>query len=708
MSHYDFSQLSNSGFEHLCRDVLNTEPDLRLETYPEGRDGGIDLREIRPDGSTIVGQCKHYERSSKSTFIRAVKKEKEKPGRKHADRYIFTTTFRLTAATQTEVANILDIPESDVWGPAKINDTLRDYPEIVKSHYALWLSSTATLERILHAELWNRTEYLLEQIAEEARFWVETPAFAEARYILDTEGVCIISGLPGTGKSFLVNRLALDAVAQKEWQVLDISKPSEAWKSWMPGVKQLFCFDDFLGETRLNSDAVGQGSIFLDLIKRVRRNRADKRLVMATRAQVLREAADSDSDALADIAVDPARCGVDLTAFDNRTRREILAVHLSLSDLPDDERERACLSRRLLSLAEDPYYNPRLIQKVTERARDTDTSDSILEKLSMTFANPQKLWRTSFSPLSSDAQETLLTLTTLPPRPIELSSLRTLARFGGSTIEWQSVIHTLEPTWIRLTDSGTTKNVRFSNPSCREYLLSMLDDPEHAEDCLARIDRMDQLLNLASESGLILPDGTRGIGPERPHLANALTRHRTQLSRRIEDWTEDAVHSDLSIANTLTWLANAAALLAVFGRPDSNTWLLTLINDQLRSAPSGLSPHPAITLAQRLVKVASSDTHSRTEAVEQLVLASLRASNTSLDLLSYETLPDDFRTESTELLARQRAELIFPAELDMLMVSNNGREEALSEGEDLQQRATRYDLDLDLDDLIDTFPDLDR
>ncbi|MFF3572183.1 restriction endonuclease [Nocardia jiangxiensis] len=712
MSEYDFTRLSNSGFERLSCDVLNAELGLRLETYPEGRDGGVDLRDIRADGTIIVGQCKHYERSGRATFMRAVEKEKDKPGRKQAGRYLFTTTFRLTAAAQVEVANILEIPESDVWGPAKINDALRRHPDIVKSHYALWLSSTATLERILHAELWNRTEYLLEQIADEARFWVETPAFSEARYLLDTYGVCIISGLPGTGKTFLLNRLALDAVAQQEWQVLDIRKPDEAWKLWKPEVKQLFCFNDFLGETRLDRDIVDQGSMLLDFIKRVRRDRADNRddtrLVMTTRAQLLRGAAHSDSEALADIAAHPARCGVDLMAFDNRTRREILAVHLSLSHLPDDERERACVSRRLLSLAENPSYSPRLIQKVTERARDTDTGDAILQDLGRTFANPQELWRTSFSPLSADAKETLLTLATLPPRPIELRNLRALARFAGPTTEWHSrVIYTLEPTWIRLTDSENAKNVRFSNPSCRDYLLNMLDDPEHAEDRLARLDRMDQLLNLTYESGLVMLDGGRSAGPERPHLANALTRHGTQLCSRIEDWTEEAVDRNLSIANTLTWLADAASLLAIFGHPESNTWLLTRVNDQLRSVPS-LPPYPAIVLARRLAKVAFSDSVLPAEAVEQLVLAAIRASTTSRDLLSYEALPNNFRTENTEALARQQAERIFATELEILMVSNNGPEEALSEGEELQQRAARYGLDLDLDDLLDTLPGVDR
>jgi hypothetical protein len=236
----------------------------------------------------------------------------------------------------------------------------------------------------------------------------------------------------------------------------------------------------------------------------------------------------------------------------------------------------------------------------------------------------------------------------------------------------------------------------------------MLDDPEHAEDCLSRIDRMDQLLTLAYESGLALPDGGRGSDPKRPHLAHALTRHGTQLSSRVEDWTEEAAHPDLSIANTLIWLADAATLLAVFGHPESNTWLLTRVNDQIRSAPSGLPPHPTMVLARRLAKVASGDARVPAETIEQLILAALQASSTSRDLLAYEALPDDFRTENTATLARQQAERIFPTEFQMLMTSDSGPEETLSEGEELQQRAAGYGLDLNLDDLLDSFSDLDR
>ncbi len=91
-----------------------------------------------------------------------------------------------------------------------------------------------------------------------------------------------------------------------------------------------------------------------------------------------------------------------------------------------------------------------------------------------------------------------------------------------------------------------------------------------------------------------------------------------------------------------------------------------------------------------------------------MVLAALQASATSRDLLAYEALPDDFRTENTEALARQQAERIFTGELEMLMTSGDRPGEKLSEGEELQQRAAGYGIVLDLDDLIDTLSDLDR
>src|SRR5262249_7797267 len=159
--------------------------------------------------------------------------------------------------------------------------------------------------------------------AAEAKFWVEIPAYADASEMLHREAVCIITGLPGAGKTFLADRLVLDHVSD-EWQIVKITDgPRDAWDLWSPQAKQLFYFDDFLGQAKLKLHAVDQGADLLDLIKRVRRYKGHKRLIMTSREQIVRQAAQEASDRLEDLALDPARCAISLQDLDVATKTEI-------------------------------------------------------------------------------------------------------------------------------------------------------------------------------------------------------------------------------------------------------------------------------------------------------------------------------------------------------------------------------------------------
>jgi Restriction endonuclease len=96
MPDYDFRVLSPVDFEHLARDVLNADLGLRLQSYPSGRDQGIDLRQMDTDGTVTVVQCKHYVESSWSTFLRAVEKEGKRGKDLAVGRYLFVTSRPLT------------------------------------------------------------------------------------------------------------------------------------------------------------------------------------------------------------------------------------------------------------------------------------------------------------------------------------------------------------------------------------------------------------------------------------------------------------------------------------------------------------------------------------------------------------------------------------------------------------------------------------
>ncbi|HZB33997.1 MAG TPA: restriction endonuclease, partial [Streptosporangiaceae bacterium] len=323
MPEYDFRTLSPTDFEYLVGDVLNADLGLRLHSYPEGRDQGIDLRQVAAGGHTTIVQCKHYLKSSPSTFLTAVRKEAGKPALRVADRYLFVTSHDLSAAREDEVARILGIPPGDVWGPRAINDALGRHPDVERRHFKLWLSSTTALDAILHAGRWRRGDALLEEAADRAKYWVETPAYEAVRDIIEASGSCLVTGPPGVGKTFLAEMIVL-AAARDGWQIVDLSAGIEdAWAAAHPSTRQLFYYDDFLGQAALEHTAAAATGL-VRFISYVRRNARHKRLIMTSREQVLGQASAAISDRLRQLAGDPARYTIALDSYDPAVRAEIL------------------------------------------------------------------------------------------------------------------------------------------------------------------------------------------------------------------------------------------------------------------------------------------------------------------------------------------------------------------------------------------------
>lgn len=154
MPDFDFKSLSPTEFEHLARDLLQAEWGVTLETFMEGRDGGIDNRVFTADGGTTVVQAKHYARSGYSKLLAALRKEADKVERLAPDRYVVVTSVELSPHRKSEVAALFGpTRDGDVYGRNDLNNLLGLHPEVEKRHLALWMPSTAILEEVLDASV---------------------------------------------------------------------------------------------------------------------------------------------------------------------------------------------------------------------------------------------------------------------------------------------------------------------------------------------------------------------------------------------------------------------------------------------------------------------------------------------------------------------------------------------------------------------------
>ena len=165
MPQYDFLNLSASEFENLSRDLLQKEFNVHIESFTEGKDGGIDLRFARFRGKNEIVQCKRYK--DYASLISVLKKEAKELKGKKIDRYYVTTSVGLTPNNKQTIFKLFSgfiKSEADIFGKNDLNNLLGKYQTVESQYYKLWLSSTNILQKILHSKIYNQSEFEIEEI----------------------------------------------------------------------------------------------------------------------------------------------------------------------------------------------------------------------------------------------------------------------------------------------------------------------------------------------------------------------------------------------------------------------------------------------------------------------------------------------------------------------------------------------------------------
>ena len=481
---YDFKALSAYDFEVLVRDLLQRKLGVILESFKSGRDGGIDLRHAPARDGGLLVQCKHYAGTGYSGLLAALKEERHKVQRLAPNRYCVATSVPLSPANKQEIRGLFAPwcrSDEDVIGLEDLNNLLGLHPEIERQHYKLWLTSTAILERVVHSDVYNQTVALVGSIQHKARLYVQNESFFDALALLKDHKYCIISGIPGIGKTFLAEILLLEHVRLGFEPVVVRSHIIEAFKLLKDATRQVFYYDDFLGQTGWEDKLEkNEEQSILDFIAYVRSHR-NAVFILTTREYILQQARNV-YEKLSAADFDHAKCIIKLESYTRRNKARILLNHIFFSDLPLEYRRVLARKENLLKIIDHRNYSPRIVEWMSGLRNVRDYSPETYPTIFLdTLDDPTKLWIHAYRNHLSPAARSMLLVLFSFQTAVDIDDLREAfeafrlleaKRFAimRSPNEFNTALDELEGSFIRCERNSMVIVVAFHNPSVRDFL----------------------------------------------------------------------------------------------------------------------------------------------------------------------------------------------------------------------------------------------
>ena len=477
--------LSHIDFEELCRDIARAETGFRFSAFGPGPDGGIDGRHSKGENGIIL-QCKHYIGSNFSNLKTAIKNEIAKLANLAPNRYILFTSQSLTPPRSAQLAELLReyLKEpGDIWGQEDIEDSLRRYPTIEKSHLKLWLGSAAVLERILHSGLETYIRATKDEILNELTLYARNESFDEAAKKLEDQKILVISGPPGVGKTTLAKMITYYYL-NEGWRFCAIRTLDEGFLQIEDETPTIFYFDDFLGRIKLDRQSLLQReSAFATFVRRIRES-TNARFVLTTRAHIFEEARQI-SDYVDDKRLQLSKYLLDVGMYTRKIRAHILYNHLSASNLTKAHFEALLEGDWLKKIIDHRNYNPRVVASASSESIDCVAPSEYPGYLFNALENPDLIWRKPVCALDMRSQNLLFTLYFGSEYGQGIDQLRSnylelhktiCAHYHQPTLptDFNDALKSLESGFISI--SG--QSVSFVNPSLRDFLKLYLVERE--------------------------------------------------------------------------------------------------------------------------------------------------------------------------------------------------------------------------------------
>lgn len=510
MPYVNFNMMSNEEFENLSRDLLQKKFDVTFESFGKGPDQGMDFRYINPEGDIWIVQCKKYEKWEQ--LFRKLIKENQKVKKLNPNRYFLCVSVSLTPKRKKKIIDLFSPfikKETDILGKEDLVNLLYNHPEIKKNYRDLF--DYEMIVNVRNIEIINRTEQFIDEIYETSKYYTKTEMFYKAFSVLKENGIVIISGPPGTGKTTLSKMIIKSILENTDYYFAKINTElDDPYRIYIEKQKQIFFMDDFLGRNFLNQNSLIKQENLLKFIYRIKNNRKQKNkyLIITTREYILEQFKSKSNELYNEFKklADIYNCVLDIGTYSNLEKAKILYNHLLYSAIPTSHIKELCKDKCYMRIIKNENYNPRVIETMTRNLNPTSIApESYYSKFLETLNNPSSIWLDAFKGLSAMSKIILYVMTVYRNGyRINFSRLRKLSEnffekvYGSYPNDFERALKE-NITWFLETEKTEDNQiiVKFKNPSMKDFMIDKIkNDRDIQREIITNIGDITSLLSI--------------------------------------------------------------------------------------------------------------------------------------------------------------------------------------------------------------------